>query len=337
VKDSEQHLNQPFPKNTDLDKIIVSLSGYLRPLQTELEKNYLDTRWPVGFIVGNTRGGTTLLTQWLASLKIFGYPSNLLTRFAYSPHIGALIQKMLFQINDDFHNKTKDLNQIERYNSDLGKSVGLLGVNEFQHFFRNYMPVSQAGFLDDTLLKKVNFLGIKKGLASIEDVLNKPFIMKAAMFKYNVIELANELRNSIYIRIIREPIYTMQSIYFARLRFFGNHEGWFGSQPKEYFILKNMNIYYQIAGQVFFTEKSLNEAFEILDENRKVVVQYENFCLNPITTYDQIKKLYTEKGVDFYGNYSGPIEFENRNIIKIESNHIDSFLEAYNYFANNYS
>jgi hypothetical protein len=330
--DMHEQLKSPkFKQNQKLNDLLYELSFRLKPIQKGIEKQCNSTKWPVGFVVGNTRSGTTLITQWLASLGVYSYPSNLLTRFAYAPYIGAMIQEMLFNPKYDFQGDFLDIQSDINFISDLGKSKGALAVNEFQHFFRNYMSHTDPRYLNREELENVDFIGIMKGLASIEKVFHKPFITKVAMLKYNLIELSKHI-NSVFFYTTRTPIYIMQSLYKARINYYQNINIWYGSKPPEYSYLKNMDVYHQIAGQVYFTDKSLLNELQKLNRNRLIIFPYEDFCTNPEIYFEKIKLLYNNFGYSLKKKYDGIKNFEISNNFTIDKTLIHMFDKAYQYF-----
>ncbi|MFO8055377.1 MAG: hypothetical protein R6U19_09490 [Bacteroidales bacterium] len=324
-----------FKKNERLNKLLFRLKLLLQPIQENIENEFQNTKWPVGFVIGNTRSGTTLLTQWLAALGVFSYPSNFLTRFAYSPYIGALIQEMLFNPIYDFHGDFSDIQSNINFQSDLGKSKGALAVNEFQHFFRNKMNQTDPSYLDGEKLKSVDFEGIRKGFASIEYVFGKPFICKAAILKYNIKTLHDHV-NSVFLYIKRKPVFNMQSLLLARKKYYQDEEIWYGSKPKEYDSLIKMDIFHQIAGQVYFTNRHIQNELNIIDSQKQIHIDYEKFCETPKMYFDKIREVYKYSGYEIDQTYNGTSEFKVSNKILLEKNIIDKFEKAYEYFVENY-
>lgn len=323
-----------FKQNKSLNDVISQLSDLLKPIQYKKEREYKENKMPIGFIIGNPRSGTTLILQWLVSLGIFSYPTNVLNRFAYAPYIGALIQNMLFNSDFDFHNEFDDLKVISSFESNLGKTKGALSPSEFQHFFRNYMPNFDPEYLDNNNLSKVDFQGIKSGLASIEHVFGKPFILKNVMLQYNLLGLFSHIPNSIFIHIKRNPIYNMQSLLLARENYYSDRNIWWSVKPKEYNELIKMNIYHQIAGQVYYTNKSISKELSQIPINRKVIVRYEEFCMNPEETYDKIIKIYRLNGYNIEESYKSNVSYSANNSIKLSKEDINKFKSAYKYFQN---
>lgn len=321
-----------FTHNDNLNSLLGELKELLEPVQGTL--HFTGPHSPAGCIIGNPRSGSTLLLQWLASLDVFSYPSNLLTRFSYAPYIGALVQKMLFDPEFDYQGDFKDIQSDINFCSDLGKSTGALACNEFQHFFRNYMPNIDLQWLDDAMLKKVDCDSIQSGLVSIEKAFGKPFVTKANILQFNLDYFDEHLPSMIWIYIARDPIFVMQSILEAREKYYGNRVAWWSVKPKEYEWLEKMDLNHQIAGQVYYTGKAIKEGLICVPESRKISIEYESFCSDPEEAYHQIIAKYSAQGCHLPPEYKGPSAFKCGNGIRLPREDIDGLQAAYHEFEN---
>jgi hypothetical protein len=330
---TNKKLTAKFKSNKLLDSLLSELKELLNPVQVVVEKKFDKPNYPVGLIVGNPRSGGTLFLQWLASLNVFSYPTNLLTRFAYSPYIGALIQKMLFDSKYDFHGDFSDIQSGINYNSNLGKSKGALATNEFQHFFRNHINHFDSKFIDRKELENISFESIRKGLASIEYAFAKPFITKGLMLQYNIKDVFRNIPELFFFYIKRNPLFVMQSLLLAREKMYDDRNVWCSVKPKEYKYLLEMDLYYQIAGQVFFTDYSIENELENIPIERKILVTYEDFCVNPVKYFNIIKEKYRSLGYLIICEYNGEKSFENLNKIKLPYNELKKFERAYEDFS----
>ena len=98
-----------------------------------------------------------MLTQVLAATGAFAYPSNLINRFAFSPYLGAQVQKMLLDPEFDYREELADVQSSINFASTLGRSQGALAVSEFFHFWRRFLPVFDPQFISDDQLDEVRF------------------------------------------------------------------------------------------------------------------------------------------------------------------------------------
>lgn len=328
----ESDKSAEFRKNQKLNELLSELTELLYPVQKKIEGNVAELKYPPLFVVGAPRSGTTLFTQWIASLGTHAYGSNFLTRFAYAPHIGALIQKMIFDDEYDFHGDFYDISSNVNLESNLGKSKGALAVNEFQHFFRNYMDNFDPEYLEKEDLKKVDFEGMLAGLASIEAVFNKPFCTKAFMLQYNIEHVWKVSKKIIFVHIERNPVFNMQSILLARRKYYGKSQIWLGPKPKEFSFLEKEDVYTQIAGQVYYTNKSINNALARIDENNRIHVPYEEFVNNPQKYFDQIVNKYQNLGCQLTKTLKTHNRFDSTNFYKLEKSETERLISAYKSF-----
>ena len=330
--ENEASKSEQFRSNDKLNALLSELKELLFPVQMTIDCPS-QLQWPVGCIIGNPRSGSTLLLQFMASTGVFSYPTNVLTRFSYAPYIGALIQKMLFDPEYDFHGDFADIQSQINFTSDLGKSKGALATNEFQHFFRNYMPNFDVEWLNDDALKKVDCKALAKGLASIEKAFNQPFVTKANILQYNLEFFDREISSLFYMYIKRVPIFIMQSILNSREKYYGIRSTWWSVKPKEYEHLKDMDLYHQIAGQVYFTEMAIEDGLRYVSDRNQLTIEYKSLCEDPKRVYRRIVEKYALLGCDLNPKYNGPKSFVCGNKISLPKKDIDSLQSAHADFA----
>lgn len=270
-----------FQPNENLDRLIAQLRILLEPVQQRINAESLYPKFPLIGVVGCPRSGTTFMTQLLAATGAVSYPSNLLSRFAYAPHIGALIEQMLMNPDYDLGNEFSDLRSCSEFSSNVGKTSGGLGINEFFHFWRRFFPNHDPGHLEANQLDKVLIDSLRRDLASIQEVFQKPFMSKIMMLQYNLAYFAQALPELKIIHVQRDPLYLMQSVTQARLKYYGSDKIWWSVKPKEYSFLKDENPASQVAGQVLFTEQAINNQIQYLPESRWITASYEQVCENP--------------------------------------------------------
>jgi hypothetical protein len=326
-----------FEKNLHLENILKQINGLLETVEKEqMQLKGNDFSVPSILQIGSPRSGTTFFTQWMASHGVFSNPTNFLSRFYGAPYIGALIYEMLVNPEYDFGDEFCDVNSNINFNSNLGKSKGALATNEFQHFFRNYMPNFDPEYLDENTIEQVDFKRINSGIATIEQAFNKPFITKAMMLQFNIEELFRYNPKSIFFFIKRAPLLNMQSIYLARKEYYNDVNIWWSVKPKEFDKLKGMDIYHQIAGQVFFTNKAIESAFEKISASNKIVINYEQFCKKPAEFYEKTIRLYALSKYKINSEYNGSESFIVSDNINIPNDEIKKFEKAYKYFSNEF-
>jgi hypothetical protein len=330
---NESHRTTRFQHNEKLNGLLAELCELLAPVQEQVNARFDMPKWPVGLILGPPRSGSTVFLQYLASTGSFAYPTNLLTRFAYAPYVGALIQKMLFDPAYDYQGDFDDIQGALTFHSDLGKSKGALATNEFFHFWRNYFPNFDPDWLSEEQLAAVRLKECFQAAASIEEAFGSPFVAKGWMFQYNLDYFYDRMPCSVFLRIKRQSLFVMQSILWARGQFYDDRKLWLSMKPNEYDQLKDMDLYHQIAGQVYFTEKAIDEGLKSVPESNQLTIEYEAFCSDPQAVYQHIVQKYAALGCELPVEYKGPASFKCSNKIRLPQEDIDGLQSAHDDFA----
>jgi hypothetical protein len=262
---------------------------------------------PAVFIVGNPRSGTTLLYQWLAATGLFAYPSNIMSRLYTAPYIGGLLHKIF--IDYDKHGELCG-NRGFDFVSLLGKTKGAHSPHEFWYFWRRFFHFGKIQRLSEAELTEVNHELFLKELAAMERCFEKPILLKALIMNWNIDFLNRILHKPLFLFIKRNPIHNMASLYKARKIFFNDPCRWYSFKPPEYETLKTKNVYMQLAGQVYCTNKHIKKTLRSIQPERSIVISYEKFCKAPEEEYDVILSLLRKHGYDSNQVYTGPTSFQ---------------------------
>jgi hypothetical protein len=153
------------------------------------------------------------------------------------------------------------------------------------------------------------------------------------MLQFNLDYFFKKISNLFIINIERDPTINMQSIYLARQEYLGKKDLWISVKPKEYPMLKDLDVYHQIAGQLYYTKKSINNSLKKIPEKSKITIQYENLCKSPNQIYCSLSKKYNKNGLTLENKYKGVEKFSISDNRKISKDEIVKFEEAYNYFS----
>ena len=318
-----------FQPNVKLDNLIFELKSMLEPIQKKNNTLFSGPTYPVVMVVGCSRAGTTLLTQLLASSGDFAYPTNFLSRFAYAPQIGAMIQQMLFNPDYNFRDEFVDIRSSSDFYSDLGKTKGAMGISEFFHFWRKFFPVYEPTHLSKEELSQVDISLMRSELAAIQSVFDKPFLSKGKMFQYNIDYFDENIPELFFIHIRRDHYFVMQSTMLSRRKYYNNDEIWWAGKPKEYEWLKDMDPFYQIAGQVIYTEKAIDEQLARVNDKRKLICNYEELCDDPNNIYEQLRIKLANNNCQLH-EYNIKKPLISGNVIKMDQDELSRLESAYN-------
>lgn len=310
--------NTNFCRNELLEKLLIDLNSDLQPAEKLLSSQYAKPKmhYPVVFVMGPLRSGTTLFTQWLANTGLFAYPTNLLSRFFQAPIIGAKIQLLLTDQRYNFRDELGEFIQQSEYISENGKTKGVLAPNEFWYFWRRFLSERNRDvWTDDELRQTMDTQTMFAELAGIMDVFQKPFAAKGMLFNYNIPFLNSIFDKVIFVQIKRDPVTNVDSVLEARKRQLGSEEAWYSFEIPESESLKELDPISQCAGQVFYINKAVRKGMAKVDESRKMIVQYENFCQAPEEIFQE---LITKLGMKGFP-YSGLDHFEKTRQGRLEN------------------
>lgn len=311
-------------RDNKLESLLKEVNGMLFPAEKEAIYKFEAPKFPIIFLVGCPRSGTTLFMQWLASLGYFCYPTNLLSRFYNAPYIGAKIQLMLTK--HDFNNELFDFNSTGNFESKIGKTKGALAPNEFWYFWRRFFHFSENSFLEESQLQSVDSKLFISELAAIENAFGMPFALKAMIINWNIPFISSLFDKAVFIHMKRNSFYNIQSILNARKDYFGDIRAWYSFKPPEYDMLKSCDPYEQVAGQVYYTNNAIEKGFEVISDDKKIILDYDEFCNSPVDTFCQLTQKLETQGYNALWNYDGPSSFKiSKNITSSDDEVIKIF------------
>ena len=318
-----------FLRNNNLESFLKEINKDLFFCEKELlDKNIQE--YPLIFIVGSLRSGSTLTLQWLASLKQFAYPTNLLSRFYGAPIIGSKIQLLLTDERYNYRNEIKDFTTGIKYISENGKTTGALSPNEFWYFWRRFLKFGELDYKSNKeLFREVDIDTLRKELFGISNVFEKPFALKAMICNYNIEFLNKVFDKALFIYTRRDPYTNIESALNARERQSGSVNNWYSFKIPEYEeLMKIKDPIKQVAGQIYYINKAVQEGLANVEENKKLIVDYELFCNNPKYYYEEIVCKLNNQGYKIENNYKGPENFK----ITRDKAVSEEFIEAYSEF-----
>jgi hypothetical protein len=315
------------PPHTPLDHLIAELAAMLGPAEAAAIGSNNTPEFPCVFIVGNSRCGSTLMLQWLASMEAFCYPTNLLARFYASPYLGAKIQQLLVDPRYQHLEEFQDLGKDREFASATGKTKGLLAPHEFWHFWRRFLPTYYLEPIQQEQERLVDARGLSNGLAAIQRVFGKPLALKGKMFNFNICLLHGICPRAVFLHLKRDPAMVAQSIYVARQTNPANSD-WFGVRPPEYEELRQGDIFHQIAGQVLLTDCHLEKQLGALPDGAVLGVDYASFCDDPAALYGRLVSKLDALGHALPVAYKGPEKFTRSDSVRIPPNEFEKLSRA---------
>lgn len=300
-----------YQKDEEQEKRLIELNALLAPLEQQLTEDLTEPQLPQVFIVGPPRSGSTLVGQLLAHWGGFGYISNFLARFYMAPGVGARIERTL-----DINNT---MGQPD-YVSDHARTKGWHEPHEFGYFWARWFNQGQETHkLSNEALSKICTPDLLKSLASIESVYQSPMVYKNnTWFTFHIEFLSHLIPNSVFVICNRELIYVAQSIYQARLKLAGDQSQWWSLCPPEYRDLLDKNWDEQIAGQIYYTIKHMEEGLRNVSNRRVIRAPYEAICENPTSFCRSVVDAVMQLGGDVPTVGYAPERLESTNRQRID-------------------
>lgn len=329
-----QKRHATYQRNVGLEALLGEINQLLAPVEAGVRERFEKPRWPVILVVGAPRSGSTLMTQWLAALGPFAYPTNLLSRFYQAPYVGALVQQMLtdpaYQFRDEF-SELKDARA--SFESSLGKTSGILAPNEFWYFWRRFFPYRDVHYLEPDALNKIDSAAFLAELAALEAAFDKPLAMKGMIANCNLEYLDAVFDRVIFVYTKRRPFYNVQSLIGARRNYSGTLDDWYSFRPPEYAWLREMDPYHQVAGQIHYLNQAIETAFERIPMERRLLVPYEEFCLSPVDFYGRLRVCCQAQGYELPSEYRGPMNFSITDRVIVPEEEARLIQGAINHFS----
>jgi len=314
----------PFYKDTAVEQVWREVNDMLYPLEVRLVQRFREPVNPVIFIAGLPRSGTTLLLQALIAAFEIGYISNLIARFWKAPYIGALLARDL--------RRRKKLEHID-FESELGATYGYEGPHEFGFFWQRWFPYNETHQPRKEDLQTVDFDLLRKELGAIESVFNAPLAFKnPIVFNLNIDVLAKVLPKAVFVICQRDHIYIAQSLLLSRLKYHGRKDMWFSVKPKEYVQLKERPYPEQIAGQIYYTERRIQESLANIPSSRYIIVEYLDLCKDPAHELKRVQELVEQNGGRLISTGDTPEPFEPTNIQRLDDEEFRRLSEALKLF-----
>ncbi|MCS5489200.1 hypothetical protein [Algoriphagus limi] len=323
-----------YKKNELLEYALKEINSLLKPVEIEQISKVGKPKFPNLFLIGGPRCGSTFFTQWAADLDIFSYPSNFLSRLYEAPYLGALIYNIVTKPEYQYRDEFADVNVDFKLNSSIGKTSGFKAPHEFWYFWRRFMNFPEVPFSESEFEDQFDFDTFQKELALIQKAFDdKPFLFKAKIANWYLKPLNENIDDAIFLHLHRDPIPMTRSLLKAREKWVGSREKWFSWKPREYNLLKDLDVYHQVAGQIYFLEKEILTNRKCLG-SKYLSFSYEEFCENPERIYFMITSKIQEFSPDFsIPDYKGDKEFSPSNPISEDDKHIK---KAFEFFENKY-
>jgi hypothetical protein len=300
--------------NRELDHIIYEANNKLSELESKVLKEFNKPEKPVFIVVGAPRSGTTVLLQTIIEYYNVGYVNNYIAKFWEAPVIGAI----LFQ--------SMNLNpEKQSFISDSGFTTGIHGPHEFGYFWKRFFNYGDSNHIKESNYTSIDYKLLNKEIAGLENILKAPMIFKnPPALSLQIRFFEKYVPNTHFIYIKRDPKFIAQSIYLKRKQIYNDVNHWYSTKPLEYIYLKDKDPIEQIAGQIYLTTRKIESDLSDITDSDKTIIDYEDFCRNPISCINTCNKL-RELKISNELSGSDPLTFEIQDKILVDQKIWDSF------------
>lgn len=265
---------------------------------------------PVVLIVGPPRSGTTLLTQWLNQSGL-AVPSNIAARFTRVPLFAGRLQRLLTDPALNYRNELASA-PATGFESDYGKTSGLLSPHEFSFFIRRFFPVRVGEPLTPEELARADVAGFLDGLRHFASGMNCPVAVKGLLVQYCLGLFAGQ-RNVVFLHSHRDEADNVVSLLSHRQKVADDPNEWLSVRPAEYDWLRHLSPVEQVAGQVHFTNAALRRQFAAFPGLVWLDARHEEFCANPADLHGRLSAAFMAMGQPPLPAYQGPDRFDLRH------------------------
>lgn len=293
-------LSTEYQKNQTEERFIEHFNSILSTYQED-EYRILPEEYSTVHVIGAPRSGTTLLTQAIASHLEVGCINNLIASFWKAPVYGIrLSQKLLGNPSPS------------SYTSDFGRTAALHEPHEFGYFWSSMLHYEDMHEHPSAHELTIDWCKLGTVLKNMAAAFDSPIVFKSFLLGWHVRRMIEELPKTIFVWISREPVANALSIIRARKEYRGSLNEWLSLKPRECNELDSDHYWSQAVAQIYYLEKSYQKQFEQAPCNNVLHLRYEDFCVNPHQSLQQIQELVHRNG----------------NEISIRSNPIPSFIES---------
>lgn len=250
---------------------------------------------PIIFVIGIQRTGSTLVSQFIEKTFSFFPIGNFSTIFKRS---GFYVHKWFSK----FYKKPNS-----SYKNFYGISKGIFSIGDSYELWDKWFGKNHYLIPSEIGDKKLNHL--KNYFSTLYKAYNKPILTKNNRNSLLIPVFKNAFKNSFFVIVKRDPVAVIKSTLRASKDFFRKENLLWGLYPNlEFDSAHYENLTEAATVQFLMLDKILNEQLKELENDLYIVIDYDDFCVNPLKFQNNlIEILKTKKGfnidnVNFYKN-----------------------------------
>jgi hypothetical protein len=305
-----------------IQRIIYScIKILLYPIERNLKLKFKDAeiKHPPVFVIGAPRSGSTLLYKALTERFKLSYFSNFTAKFFRTPLCGMWLQKALH-----ITSRRGD------YNFNYGQVKGLGSPSECGEFWYRWFPRGLHVYVAPGETPAWIRNELRSEIGEISAISKQPMLFKNLYNSMRIAPIVESIPEASFIVCHRDQIDNALSIMQGRTKKLNSKDKWWSLPPKEIEQLKDLAWPNQIAGQIYYIYKQIEEDKKRYGSERFLDIKYENFCNDVHSSVVKINKFLAARGCHLEEKHEIPKFFHIRRNNKIDAGDKTIMRQAFN-------
>lgn len=265
-------------KSIEDETRLAQINALLSPIESQLRAKASKPQFPICFVVGPPRSGSTLASQLLAVTGVFQASNNFIARFWQAPALATLMARVL------------PLPPLDRsFMSERGRTSGLSAPHEFGYFWSHWFDLGQSTHtLNAGERARVDGEGLVRALGAMEAAAARPLLFKNNTWCTAQADfLAGLLPTARFVVCDRDPFFIAQSILEQRRRL-GDEAAWWSMRPAGSDRWGKLDPLEEVARQTVGIYRDMETALAHIPVDRVCRVNYQTLCSDPQRTVSGI-------------------------------------------------
>ena len=234
---------------------------------------------PILFIIGPPRSGSTILYQLISSLLDISYVDNLANLARENPYMGFRLSHRIFGSRSH-----------SSFTSEFGQTTaGGLHAPAEALFFYKWFPDRHFALASDLSSKQAG--EFRQTLYAMIKRANRAMVIKNLSFSLRIQALKEILPDARYIVVLREPLYTAQSLLQAMRKNHHPENKIWSIRPDNYKELEKLDTHEMVVKQIHEIERKIAEDLRSIPEENILYVDYEKMGEQLESIIDDVVKL----------------------------------------------
>ncbi len=238
---------------------------------------------PCIYVVGVPRSGTTFVSQLLSCYCEIGYVDNIIARFWKCPAAGIAVSLGVLG---------KDRSSQIKFISDLARTEGAAGPNEFPYFWGHWFGYREdlSHCLDSNRKKMVDKKGLYTTLRLMAAFWGRPMLFKYIPCGFHADFLSEIYPKTFFVHVERDLYDAGSSMLLGRMQYNGTFEKWMGPKPSTWPFSEEIqrDPAMSVAKQMIDCKSDIERALVKVPSGRVKKITYEDLIKDPKRLIDEI-------------------------------------------------